>query len=331
MPKTELGTGRNPRTHSLVVGKFCPLHNGHRGLINRARQTGDVTVVVYDMPGYPEFPIEMRLNWISQLFPDIEAIIPMEDHFGGDNSAEASPLYAAELASFGPFTHVYSSEDYGKPFAKALNAEHIMFDYNRVGVPISGTMVREDPYRYREFVPPVVYRDMIQKVAFLGGESTGKSTLAAVMAERYETQWVHEYGRELWEAQGGSGSFSDLLKIGVEQYKREEAAVLNSKRYLFCDTTALTTEYWCRHYYDIADHRLVDLVERTKNEYIYFVCADDFDFVQDGMRETEDFHQDFHQGVLTDLDKRGVTYAILYGSLRDRIEQVESYLTERKS
>ncbi len=328
MPKTN-GAGRNPRTHSLVVGKFCPLHNGHAGLIANALMAGDVTVVVYDMPGFPEYPIEKRIRWVSKLFPEVNAVIPMVDHFNGDNSAAASPLYAAELEPFGPFTHVYSSEDYGVPFAKALSARHVMFDYKRVGVHISGTEVRRDPFGNRHYVPRLVYRDMVQKVAFFGGESTGKSTIAQALSERYNTQWVHEYGRELWEAQGGSGSFSDLLKIGVEQYRREEELILDSDRYLFCDTTAMTTEYWCRHYYDFADHRLVDLVEHTKDEYIYFLCGDDFDYVQDGWRETEAYHSEFHQGVIDDLDRRGIRYATLTGSLEDRIEQVAERLDTR--
>jgi HTH-type transcriptional repressor of NAD biosynthesis genes len=313
-------------THSLVAGKFCPLHKGHVSLINKARLMGEVTVVIYDVDGFPQFPIDMRVQWIAKLFPDLKAIIPIKDQFNADSSAEASPLYAAQLEPFGPFHYVISSEDYGPPFAKALNAQHIMFDYDRGRIPISASKIRSDPLKYRKYVPDVVYRDMIQKVAFMGGESTGKSTIARILAERHNTQWVHEYGRELWEEQGGTGTFSDFLKIGKEQYYREEKLILDSDKYLFCDTTALTTEYWCRRFYHMADHRLTDLVSDTQDEYMYFLCSDDFDFVQDGLRETEEFHAEFHQGIIDDLDHRGIHYEVLTGSIEDRINQVEASL-----
>jgi HTH-type transcriptional repressor of NAD biosynthesis genes len=314
--------------HGLVVGKFCPFHEGHVHLIDTAVATcgNNVTVVIYDMPGFPQFPIEKRAAWIEDHFPYVKAIVPIKDQFNGDSSAEASPLYAGELEKFGPFTHVFSSEDYGPPFAEAFGAEHVMVDQDRIRFPVSGTGIREDAWKMREYIPGTVYRDLIQKVAFLGGESTGKTTLAERLATEFNTEWVHEYGRELWEAQGGSGSFSDLLLIGETQYDREERAVLESKRYLFCDTTAMTTEYWCRNYYGTADPRLVELVEKTKDEYVYFLCSDDFPYVQDGLRETEEYHERFHQGVIDDLDRRGIQYQVLKGSIEDRVKQVKDHL-----
>ncbi len=281
------------------------------------------------MPGFP-WPVEMRVKWLTDLYgPDnryLKAVIPWPDHFNGDCSAEASPLYAEELKQFGPFTHVYSSEKYGEPFAKALGAKHVMVDQARTRRPYSGTSIRANLYEHRHDVPFYTYRSMIQKVAFIGGESTGKSTLAERLATEYSTKWVHEYGRELWEAQGGSGSFSDLLKIGVEQYRREEGAIYESDRYLFCDTTALTTEYWCRNYYGVADPRLVDLITRTQDEYIYFVCDNDFPFVDDGLRETMDHAQDFHDGTILDLVHRKLRYWVVTGSVEQRVAQVKFVL-----
>jgi nicotinamide riboside kinase len=51
---------------------------------------------------------------------------------------------------------------------------------------------------------PQVYADHVQRVAFIGGESSGKTTLARVLAERLQTVWVPEYGRTLWEQRAES-------------------------------------------------------------------------------------------------------------------------------
>ena len=38
-----------------------------------------------------------------------------------------------------------------------------------------------------------------RRLALLGGESSGKTTLAIALAERLHVAWVPEYGRQRWE------------------------------------------------------------------------------------------------------------------------------------
>ena len=51
-----------------------------------------------------------------------------------------------------------SSELYGGHMRLALGAVDRRVDEAREQVPISATMVRSDPYKYREFVSDIVYR-----------------------------------------------------------------------------------------------------------------------------------------------------------------------------
>src|SRR5213593_2519138 len=94
-------------------------------------------------------------------------------------------------------------------FAGLLRAEHVVLDAARELVPVSGTLVRADPYRYRALMSPLVYASLVRRVALVGTESTGKSTLARALAERLQTVWVDEYGRELWEAQALQAWFAE--------------------------------------------------------------------------------------------------------------------------
>lgn len=41
-------------------------------------------------------------------------------------------------------------------------------DESRNIVPISATMIRENPYKYRDFLSDIVYADLITKVVFVG-------------------------------------------------------------------------------------------------------------------------------------------------------------------
>ena len=91
----------------------------------------------------------------------------------------------------------------------------------------------------------------LRRVAILGAESTGKSTLAAALALRYNTVWVPEYLREFVATEARVPFEGDQFGIAQVQAEREQAAEAGANRFLFCDTTPFMTaiysgEYWGR-------------------------------------------------------------------------------------
>ena len=151
-----------------------------------------------------------------------------------------------------PVNAVFSSEDDGPGFAQVLGecyakspVAHVSVDQARHLAPVSGTAVRCDPHGQRAFVSPLVYASLVRCIRVLGGESSGKTTLTAALAAHFGTSWVAEYGRELWESQDGVLEYDDLLKIGREQLKREAQATGQARRWLFCDTSPMTTYFYC--------------------------------------------------------------------------------------
>lgn len=313
-----------------------PLHRGHQLVIERALAKSDsLTVAVYDSAPageYPEMPIETRARWIADLYPDVEAVVPLpdprRDPDDGDDPRHAE-LYAAGLAPLGDFDRVFTSETRYEAFARLIAAEHVVVDEARELVPISGTKIREDVYEHRAWLDPRVYASLVRKVAIVGTESTGKTTLARELADRLDTLWAPEYGRELWVQQGGA-AFADYLTIGRTQLRREEELRRESRRLLFCDTTPWTTLHWCHWMHGTADPRLRDLADRTMGDYTWFVCADDFPWQQDGWREMGNGEaRRFQEQQLADLDARGMTYVVLEGPLEQRIDAALRQLGER--
>jgi NadR type nicotinamide-nucleotide adenylyltransferase len=274
-------------------------------------------------------PIELRLGWLRALYPNVENIVGVPDPHATEDGDD--PTYAGEyaggLAFLGKFDFVFTSEAGYGAFAAALGAEHVIVDGGRELVPISGTRIREDAYAHRGWMDPLVYSSLIRKVALVGTESSGKTTLARALAQRFDTLWVHEFGRELWEAQDLTGTFADHLKVGRRQYEREQAALRHARRYLFCDTNAWTTLHWSLWAYDTADTRLIDLVEQTMSEYVWVVCDNDFGWVRDGTREMVNGQAErFQRQLLDDLDRRGVDYHVVSGSVEARSERVAALL-----
>ena len=317
----------------LVFGKFLPLHRGHQLMIETAlSQVDDLTIVVYDSrrTGSERMPVELRLSWLSQLYPQAENILSLDDPFADDSNADDpayAEVYAEGVAFLGRFDRVFSSEPGYDRFAGLLGATHVLVDEARTLVPTSGTVIRSDPYAYRGWMDPLVYSSLIERVVFVGTESTGKSTLAKRMAEELSTLWTHEFGRELWEAQGLEGSFADHLKMALRQRQRENAAARHSRRYLFCDTNAWTTLHWSLRSYGTADARLHELVDRTMDDYTWFVCDNDFPWVQDGTREMAGEAADqFQQQQVRDLAQRAIPFVTLTGPVEQRVQQVKDTL-----
>ncbi len=183
-------------TLGFVVGKFYPPHRGHRHLIQTARRGCDRLVVL--LPHHPSqtIPGELRQAWLREIHPDCEIhLVPDEL----DDAPEPWARFTVQHLGRAPDV-VFSSEDYGPPFAAAMGARHVMVDRDRDAFPISGTAVRAAPLDHLEWLEPCVRAWLVRRVVLIGAESTGKTTLAQRLARHYDTTWVPEVGREYWEA-----------------------------------------------------------------------------------------------------------------------------------
>lgn len=166
------------------------------------------------------------------------------------------------------------------------------------------------------------------RVAILGAESSGKSTLAAALAERYGSVWVPEYLREFVESQGRVPVAEDQYGIALTQVEREAAAAAHAKRFLFCDTTPLMTVVYSRHYFGGADAQLAALAAATQYD-LTLVTAPDSPWVADGLqRESEAVRQLIYRLLLDELDTRGIAYHVLHDSLEARLAQAAPLLQQ---
>jgi nicotinamide riboside kinase len=129
-----------------------------------------------------------------------------------------------------------------------------------------------------------------------------------------------EFGRELWVDRGGNLEFDDLLRIGRTQVEREGRLAEQSNRYLFCDTSPLTTLFYCLDQFGKASAELERLADREYS--LTVLCAPDFDFVQDGTRREPGFRMKQHKWYVRELQRRCVPYIEVHGSVEARIERV---------
>ena len=74
------------------------------------------------------------------------------------------------------------------------------------------------------------------RVCLHGAESTGKSTLARKLAERFACPVVPEYGRAYAETHGIDFTMADLLAIAAEQDRLMREAAVGAPPLLLLDT-----------------------------------------------------------------------------------------------
>ena len=334
----------------LVVGKFCPLHLGHELLIRRATQAcRELLVVSYTKPEFPGLEPARREGWLRAQFPQAHIVVLDDARLAALCAARGVPARTlphneddGELHRHFmgwlcwtvldlPVDAVFSSEDYGPGFARVLQQHyaqgavaHVSVDRARTLVPVSGTLVRQDPHARGALLSPVVRASFVRRVCVLGGESSGKTTLAQALARHFDTAWVAEYGRELWESQDGILSYDDLLKIGREQLRREAAAAGQARRWLFCDTSPLTTYFYCVEMFGRAEAALLELAGHDYD--LVVLCAPDFPFIQDGTRRDDSFRLRQHAWYQAELARRGIAFVHVAGSVDERVRQVAQVL-----
>ncbi len=147
----------------FTIGKFAPLHKGHQYLIEKGLKEMDKFYVIIYETKVTEISIEIRANWIKQMYPDVNIIYaknPPSQYGLDEESVKIQTDYLKQMVKGIQVTHFYNSELYGKFVARDLGVKEIQVDRKREKFPISGTEIREGVKNKENFLEEIVYKDL---------------------------------------------------------------------------------------------------------------------------------------------------------------------------
>ena len=162
------------------------------------------------------------------------------------------------------------------------------------------------------------------RVCFHGAESTGKSVLAAKLADELDVPWVPEYGREYCEERGTDLTMADLLAIAAGQDAAMRAACIDQPSLVLLDTDPLMTAAWAEMLFGEVPG---ELLAYEKAEH-YLLFAPDVPWRADGTRffGTPAERARFAEIAEAMLVRANVPYERIAGDWAQREQQVRAAL-----
>lgn len=122
------------------------------------------------------------------------------------------------------------------------------------------------------------------KIAIIGPECTGKTTLAMQLAEKYQSPWVPEYARAYVESLHRNYTFEDVENIAKQQYEQIKNCISQSQKFVFFDTDLIITKIWFQVVFRRIPSWIEDAIHTSKMD-LYLLCNTDIRWEPDEVRE----------------------------------------------
>ena len=156
------------------------------------------------------------------------------------------------------------------------------------------------------------------KVAVIGPESTGKSTLSSGLAEHFNTVWVPEFARQYIEKLDRPYTHEDVLAIARGQVELEDQLSAKAQHLLICDTNLVVIRIWLIHKYGTCPEWIDDLIRRRPYE-MHLLTNIDIPWISDPQREHPHLRQYLFNMYHETLREFGLNYHVISGNEQQRL------------
>lgn len=170
----------------------------------------------------------------------------------------------------------------------------------------------------------------IKKIAIVGPESTGKSTITQQLAKSYHTLWVPEYARYYCAALTEPCNLQDEVNMFHGQLALEDSILaIAEKDLIFCDTTFITVKIWSDEVFGETPQIVLDALPKY-NYDLYLLMDIDLPWQEDPLRDFPHKREHFMNVWHQELKSLNATYVTVSGQeeqrLNNAITAVETFL-----
>ena len=343
----------------MALGCFAPLHKGHMDLIMRAKKENDMCYVIvcgYDGDkGEPLLPLSKRYRYVKETFkndPLVKVIYINDTELGIDQSMSFSnwekwlnQVYRKMDAKDAAKKKLWYVGELG--YMKCLhNLDEDCIYVNRKELPISATMIRNNPLKYWDYISPVFRKVYSHNILITGTASEGKTTLTQDIAKYFGIPYSEEMGRLRLENTTKTDSELDFADFHYNIYEQNKANAnnidsLSNHGIVISDTDNLVTLMYAKQYaeepnfeLDEEDYKALYSIVKQQSKYIkwdkIFVLAPKGKFVDDGTRYMGHSSMESREKLfnsLTELLKDfGFEYEILNYGYYENFKKVKGYI-----
>lgn len=167
--------------------------------------------------------------------------------------------------------------------------------------------------------------DKLIKIAVIGPESSGKTTLCEQLASHYKTIFVPEFARTYLTEINRPYALTDVLFIAKEQIRIENEYEKKATRLLFCDTNLITIKIWLDVKYNYQSSELDKHIANSVYDQIFLTAAD-LKWEADPLREHPHFREELFLLHKEFLQQSKSNFKIISGQHKNRLDNAIEYV-----
>jgi NadR type nicotinamide-nucleotide adenylyltransferase len=157
----------------------------------------------------------------------------------------------------------------------------------------------------------------IIKIAVVGPESTGKSTMSAYLAKHYNTVWVPEFARDYCSKLTEPPTWQDEINMFYGQLELEKELLPQAGKLLICDTTFITVKIWSDHVFGKTPQEVLELLPHYTYD-LYLLLNIDLPWEEDPLRDFPDMREHFMDIWYKELNALNANYVLISGAGHER-------------
>ena len=162
-------------------------------------------------------------------------------------------------------------------------------------------------------------QSIIKKIAIVGPESTGKSTLAKALATELNTVWVPEFARTYINNLDRPYDEYDLAAIVKGQLEEEQKLLPLANEFLISDTELLVIKIWSEVKYGHCDPWILEQYAR-QHYHLHLLTYPDIAWQYDPQREHPEAQEELLQLYIEEFQTRQINFVRIKGDHQNRLK-----------